>query len=63
MMLSDREPLFYREPREKNFCEVFILSIPAVAYSVWCIAATAYTALIYTHVHNILKNVTIHIET
>ena len=63
MLLSDREPLFYREPKSKGICETLMLAVPAVAYSIWCIAATTYTALIYTHVHNILKNVTIHIET
>lgn len=63
MILSDNEPLFYREPSKKNFCEIIIVSIPAVAYSVWCLAATFYTGLIYIHIHNILKNVTIHIET
>lgn len=63
MMLNDREHLFYKEPKNKSVCETLILAVPSVAYSIWCIAATTYTALIYTHVHNILKNVTIHIET
>ena len=60
-MMLDTEPLFHH--KNSNWCYKVIIAIPAVSYGVWCLAATAYTALIYEHVHNILKNVTIHIET
>ncbi len=55
--------VFFERPRNNRSCyRSFILTIPALSYSLWCIAATTYTALIYEHVRNILKNVTIHIE-
>ena len=62
-MMLESNPLIYQPKENKRWYEKIILTIPAISYSIWCLAATAYTALIYTHVHNILKNVTIHIET
>ena len=63
-MMLESEPLFQQEQKEnKGLYEKIILTIPAISLSIWCLATTAYTALIYDHIHNIFKNVTIHIET
>ena len=58
----DTASLFY-EPKEKsNWYTNFILTIPSLTFSLWCVATTTYTALVYEHIKNILRNVTIHIE-
>jgi len=62
-MMIESEPLFYTQKGNKSWFDKLIVTIPVASFSVWCIASTAFTVLIYEHIHNILKNVTIHIET
>lgn len=62
-MMYETDPLFHQQKPNRGLYEKIILTIPALSYSIWCLSATAFTILIYEHVHNILKNVTIHIET
>lgn len=62
-MMLESDPLFYQKKENRGWYEKIILTIPAISFSIWCTATTTYTVLIYEHIHNILKNVTIHIET
>ena len=62
-MITDTDEFFYPPVQKTNWYLNTILTFPAISFSLWCIANTTYTILIYEHIHNILKNVTIHIET
>jgi hypothetical protein len=62
-MYTDREFLIPKEKKSLDWCTKCIITLPAISLSIWCLANTAYNALIYEHLHNILKNVTVHIET
>jgi len=62
-MYTDREFLIKKEKKSLDLYTKCIITLPAISLSIWCLANTAYTVLFYHHIHNILKNVTIHIET
>ena len=61
--MHDSNLLFPQQKKNKGWYEKIILTIPAISFSIWCLATTTYTVLIYDHVHDMFKNVTIHIET
>ena len=62
-MMLESDPLFRQRKENNGWYEKIILTLPAISISIWCLATTTYTVLIYENLHNILKNVTIHIET
>jgi hypothetical protein len=62
-MLTENDFLLPKKKNSLDWYTKFIITIPSLSFSVWCLATTAYNALLYEHLKNILKNVTIHIET
>lgn len=62
-MYTDHDFLIKRDKKSLDCYTKFIITLPAVSISIWCLANTAYNALIYEHLRDILKNVTLHIVT
>ena len=61
-MYPEEDFIFSKGKKPLDWCIKIIITIPALSISIWCIANTLYTALLYEHIRNILRNVTIHIE-
>ena len=62
-MLTEND-FFLPKKKKSNDCYFkFIITIPSLSLSIWCLNTTIYNALLYEHLRNILKNVTLHIKT
>jgi len=62
-MFTEQEFLIPQNKQKLDWYTKFIITLPAISVSIWCLASTTYNVLIYQHLHNILRNVTLHVET
>lgn len=60
-MLLENETLIIEQKR-LDMCTKILLAIPALSISIWCLTNATFSILMYEHIRNILRNVTIHVK-